>query len=383
MKSLAILLGIVIVMAVLFVPRYLVLESEQKKIERAAQASPPIAVKVMQLKANKKPIELQLPSYLDAIDATPILARTNGYLKRFLVDIGDKVKQGQLLAEIDTPEVDEEVIRAEGELASFIAKEEIAAITAKRWTDLYAANPEALSKEEVDQNIAAYESASANVVAAKANLDRLKFLQGYKYVYAPYDGLITTRNIDIGSLIIAGSFDIPTTLYEIARTDILRAFVDVPQSHFYLIKDGLEAAAYVWQYPGKAFKGIIDRNASALDPHARTLLTQVNIDNTNGALMPGLYAAVSFSFPPKEKSFIIPVGALIIRSGPPYVAIVGDDHTVHLQQVTIGRDFGKTIEIIDGLSEDEEIITNPTDSVKEKSRVVATPLTKEEQASLL
>ncbi len=383
MKQIFFIGAIVAVMALFFIPRYALERRQLERLNAAAGASSFPAVKVLRLQANTKPIELELPSYLEGYDMTPILARTNGYLKRFLVDIGDSVAKGQLLAEIETPEIDEEVVRAEASVASFLAKEEIAFITARRWTKLYEHNPEALSKEEVDQNIAAYKSAAADTKAAKANLSRLRFLQGFQRVYAPYDGIITKRSIDIGTLIVAGGLDNPIELFQMVRSDLLRAFVDVPQSHYYLIKDGLKAEASVWEYPGNSFAGIIDRNASALDPQARTLLTQVNIDNSSKLLLPGLYASVKFLFPPQHKTYLIPVGALIIRSGPPYVAVVESGQTIRLQEVKIGRDLGKVIEIIQGLSDDDEIVVNPTEKIQDKIRVIATPLSKEEEASLL
>jgi RND family efflux transporter MFP subunit len=379
MKRYLIVFCTVFFLASLFAPRYFIQSAQEKEIALAAVGDGPIPVKVMRMNPSTSPIEIQLPSYLDAINVTPLWARTNGYLSSFLVDIGDRVTTGQLLAIIDTPDVDEELARAEGELAALIAKESFARITAERWTKLYEYNPEALSAEDVDRTVTDYAFATADVAAARANVERLMYLQGFKYIYAPFGGVIVSRSIDIGTLITEAT----TELFQIARTDVLRAFVDVPQSCFYLVKDGLEAAVSVWEYPGQEFRGVIDRNAEALDPEARTLLTQVNLDNRSNELMPGLYAQVRFAFTPEQKTYLIPVGALIVRSGPPFVAVVKTGNTVHLQQVEIGRDFGTTLEIISGICEDDEVITNPTDLIREGMQVTPTPLSKEEETSLM
>lgn len=383
MKKICIVLVILLIIFALFLPRYLIQREEKRELARSAAAMPTPTEKVLQIKADLNPIEIVLPSYLEAINVTPIWARTNGYLNNFLVDIGDRVKQGQILALIDTPDVDAQLARAEGELASFITKEEIARITADRWTSLYAYNPESISKEDVDVKVADQLSAAANVAASVGNVEYWKTLQEFQNIYAPFDGIITVRNvIDIGTLITAGSSRNPIHLFEIARTDVLRAFVDVPQSAFYLIEDGLPATATVWQYPGKSFPGIIDRNSGALNPQARTLLTQVNIDNSSGELMPGLYAAVSFSFTPKQKTFAIPVGALIIRSGPPFIAVV-KNNKVHLQKVMIGTDNGRTIQILEGIQDGDLLIISPTDRTVEGMAVQPILLTMDEERMLL
>lgn len=383
MKKILLVAVVILVIAAFFLPRYFIQRGEKRSIARAAADHPTPTAKIMQLKADQNPIEIVLPSYLEAINVTPIWARTNGYLNNFLVDIGDRVTQGQILALIDTPDVDAEWARAEGELASFIAKEEIATITADRWTSLYDHNPESISREDVDVKVADQLSAAADVAAALGNVEYWKTLQEFKNIYAPFDGIITVRNvIDIGTLITSGSSNNPIHLFEIARTDVLRAFVDVPQSLYYLIEDGLSASAEVWQYPGKAFPGIIDRNSGALDPQSRTLLTQVNIDNSSGELMPGLYAAVKFSFTPKHKTFSIPVGSLIIRSGPPYVAVV-KNNKVHFQTVTIGTDNGRSIQILEGIQEGDLLIVSPTDRTLEGTAIQPILLTSDEENMLM
>ncbi|MGB7978185.1 MAG: efflux RND transporter periplasmic adaptor subunit [Chlamydiales bacterium] len=319
----------------------------------------------MKVYAEHKDSELVLPSFLDAINITPIWARTNGYLLNWLVDIGDKVKEGDLLAHIDTPDVDQEVIQAEGDLGAAMAKENITKITADRGLRLYQHNPEAISKEEIDQMVADHQQALADIEAAKGRLGRFRYLQGFKNLYAPFDGTIIERAIDIGSLITAGSNNYAQQMFQIAKSDVLRAFINVPQNYFHLIKDGMEAELRIPQFPKKIFIGRVDRNAGALDPVARTLLTQINIDNRKGELLPGLYAEVKLKFSPEKKSFIVPIEAVIIRAGPPYIAVVGANNKIHFREVKIGRDYGSYIEIIDGLGQGDEIVVSANNRMRD------------------
>lgn len=350
-------------------PRLAHFEELKKEAEKDP---PPPLVKVLIATPNLKQIDFVLPSYLQAINITPLWARTNGYVKAWYVDIGDRVKAGQLLADIETPEVDQSLEQSRADLINFKAQLEIARISAERWQVLYQRNSEATSRQEVDEKTATFNSAKANVNAAEANVKRLEALQGFNKIYAPFDGIIIKRDIDIGSLVTSGSNGVldPTPLgnaqelFQIAKIDILRAFVDVPQSFYRLVKDKMEAQITVKEHPGEIFKGIIARTAGSLDPVSRTLLTQVNIDNAQEELLPGLYAEVKFSFVPDTLTFIIPTSALIIRSGPPYVAIVDKHNQVRLQQVSIGLDLGKTLEITSGIKEHDVIIVNPGDRIK-------------------
>lgn len=337
-------------------------------------------VRIMIAEPAKEDITLTLPGFLIAYNVTPVLARTNGYLKNFSVDIGDKVKANQLLCEIETPDIDAKWIQANADLEAAKAKLEIAKITAERWAGLYEADQEAISKQEVDQNSAGYLAALADVNAAQANFDYLKVLKDFKYVQAPFDGIVVERNIDIGSLISEGneSMTQPYTesdetllqpLFKIANTETIRVFVEVPQPYYPLIQDGVKVQVTVPEYPEKVFEGAVDRNAFALDQVVRTMLTQINIDNKDSLLRPGLYTEVRFSFKPYKNSFNIPVGAIIIRKGPPHAAILKDDDTVQLQQVLIGEDYGKSVQIIKGLKEGDRVIVNPNYRIKEGIKV--------------
>jgi RND family efflux transporter MFP subunit len=366
------LLAVVVVMALLFFFGWLVRFYERRDLS-FQQAKEGIVVQVMRAHPEAKPLPLTLPSFLEALNSTPIFARVNGYLMNFYVDIGDTVTTGQLLADIDTPELDAQVREAFANYKSYLAEEWIARITAERWCRLFERNPEAISREEVDEKNAIWEASIANTKAAQEHFNYLEALQEFKSVYAPFSGVITTRNIDIGSLITAGSEPFAEPLFQIANFDWLRAFVDVPQPFFTYIQDGVEASISVPQFPGKVFFGTILRNASALAPIARTLRAQISIDNRERLLLPGLYAEVRFSFTPSKEHFIIPIDALIIRNGPPYVAIVQKEGRVHLQQVEIGRDLGNQIEIIAGLQDGDLLVLNPNYQISEGVQVVVRP----------
>lgn len=343
-----------------FFPRYFL----TKDLNEAAKEQIEPVVRVLKVKHDTHKNDLILPSSTDAINITPIWARTNGYLSNFLVDIGDHVKEGQLLATIDTPEVDQQLDQAKADLVSAIAKRDIARISAERWQELFKHNPEALSKQEVDERNATYASTNADVASAQHNVDRLQKLQGFKNIIAPFDGTIIERDIDIGSLISAGSNGNPQQLFKIAKTDVIRVFVNVPQAYFRSIQYGMPVEVKVREFKDKVFKGTVVRTAKALDPIARTLMTQVNIDNKSGELFPGLYAEVRFVMNADKKSFIIPTEALIIRTGNPQVAILDPNNTVQLKTVTIGRDMGSQLQIIDGLNDNDTIIINPNEKIR-------------------
>lgn len=326
-------------------------------------------VRTMRLQPDKKDIKLILPTSTDALRITPIWARTNGYLSKFLVDIGDHVKEGQLLATIDTPEIDQELYQARADLNSAIAKRDIARISSERWEELYKHNSEAISKQEVDERKATYDSAVADLLASQANVQRLEKIQGFQNVYAPFDGIIIQRDIDLGTLISAGSNGMPQELFKIAKTDIIRAFVNVPQNYFRMIYDGQEADMSIREFPNQLFSGIVARTSKSLDPIARTLLTEVHVENKSGKILVGLYAEVQFTLHPDTVLFIIPTDALIIRSGDPQVAILDDKQTVHLKTVTIAKDMGRNVEISDGLKEGDIIVVNPNEKIREGVRV--------------
>lgn len=357
---------LIIVLFLIGIIPHLILENQLEK--QAAQVKI-LRVEIMTVKGINKPIPLTLPSSIDAINITPIWARVNGYIKTFFADIGDIVKAGAVLAEIETPELDQERDQALADLAKAMAQQSIAKITADRWVQLHKDDPEAISKQDVDQRNADLEAASAEVLAAEANVGRLEKTLEFKQIIAPFDGIIIERDIDIGTLITLGRANKEPQLYKIARTDILRVFVDVPQRYFRLIKEGVKADVVISEFPEKVFKGFVARYAKALDTTARTMLTEVHIPNHDNQLFVGLYADVNFLLQPINTYFQIPTNALIIQDEGSKVAVVDADNIIHIKSVKLGLDHGKMMDIITGLSENENIVLTPNDQIKEGVRV--------------
>jgi membrane fusion protein, multidrug efflux system len=296
---------------------------------------------------------LVLPGSTQGIQEAAIYARTNGYVKEWKVDIGQTVQQGQLLAEIETPEVDQQ-------LAQTKANYEIAKVTAERWADLVA--KKVVSNQEYDQNEKAYE-------AAKANYEQLQRLQGFQKIVAPFAGVITARNIDNGDLVSAGTSGQPAPLFRIAQTDVLRIYIDVPQTQSRLIAPGQSAAVSVREIPNRTFNAKVVRTARAIDPASRTLRTELQIPNADGGLFPGMYADVKFTLPQDPHTLIVPGNAVMIRSDGPKVLVVDAKNTIRSRAVKLGRDLGEKVEIISGLNPDESLVANPTDALREGTEV--------------
>ncbi len=357
----ALILTLIVLFFVGVIPRFLL----EEKITKLANETGLPKVTILEAKGIDKPIELTLPSSLDAINITPIWARVDGYIKTFLSDIGDVVKEGDVLAEIETPELDQQYEQALAELNTSKARLNIANITAQRWSSLYQEDSESISKQEVDQRSADLEASKAEVNSAQANVDRLEKTLDFKRIIAPFDGIIIERNIDIGSLITAGSASHHQQLFKIAKTNVIRVFVNVPQRFFRSIKKDIVADVYISEFPEKVFKGFVARYAKALDPIARTLLTEVHIHNPEYELFVGLYADVKFLLKPDNVYFLIPTSAVIIRADGPKVAVLDENDIIHLKNVTLGLDHGKMMEITSGIQENEKIITNPSDKIME------------------
>ena len=311
--------------------------------------------------------QLVLPAQLQAYVESPIYARTNGYLLRWTRDIGSHVKKGELLAEIDTPEVDQELSQAEATRQQSAAQLQLAKSTAERWANLR--KTDSVSQQEADQQASAYTQAQANLAAADANVRRLQQLESFKHVYAPISGVITRRNTDVGMLITAGSTGQNKELFDLAQVDPLRVFVSVPQTNAPSIRAGLSAYIELREYPGQKFSGKVVRTADAIDPATRTLLTEIDVPNPYGHLLPGSYAEVHFAVPVLVKRMSIPVNALLFRPEGPRVAVVGADHKVHLKAINLGRDYGTKIEILGGLEPDDQIVVNPADSLQDGQEV--------------
>jgi RND family efflux transporter MFP subunit len=311
--------------------------------------------------------QLVLPAQLQAYVQSAIFARTNGYLLRWNKDIGSHVSKGELLAEIDTPEVDQELSQAKAARQQTEAQMQLAKSTAERWTNLR--KTDSVSQQEADQQVSAYAQAQANFAAADANVRRLQQLESFKHVYSPISGVITRRNTDVGALITAGSTTGSRELFDVVQVDPLRVFVSVPQMNAPSIRAGLPAYIELREYPGQKFSGKVVRTADSIDPATRTLLTEIDVPNPNGRLLPGSYAEVSFAVPTQITRMSIPVNAILFRPEGPRVAVVGGDHKVHLKPITIGRDFGTKVEILGGLQADDQVVLNPADSLQDGQEV--------------
>ena len=329
-------------------------------------------VTVVHAKQGAPQQEIVLPGNIQAFTDAPIYARTNGYLRKWYSDIGAHVKSGQLLAEIDTPEVDQQLQQARSDLNTAQANARLSSITAERYEGLK--NTESVSKQDVDNANGDYEAKQAMVQSAQHNVDRLQQLQGFAKIYAPFDGVITARNTDVGALIDSGSSGgAARELFHIAATRQLRVYINVPQAFSQAAKPGLITALTLTEFPGRTFQGKLVRTADSIDMSSRTLLVEVDVDNPRGELLPGAFAEVHLQLAARTSTFIVPVSSLIFRSEGMQIAKIQDDHAV-LTRVAIGRDFGSEVEIISGLTGDEQIIDSPPDSLVNGEKVrVASP----------
>lgn len=361
--------SLVFVFIVLVLAAAVFLVRKELEIDPVTEKQELPEVRIQEIEPDRRPVELILPSSAQAWHVTPIWSRVNGYLIRYLVDIGDAVKKGEVLAEIDTPETDQELAQAQADLKNAKVERDIAKITNDRWQRLWNKNREAVPKQEVDQYHANYRSAEALVTANEKNVARLMYQQQFKFIHAPFDGIITQRLIDIGSLIYGTVNGTAQELFQLADSHILRFFVEVPQTNFRQIKEGLKTDVTVQEFPNRTFEGTVTRYAKALDPVARTLLTEVDVENKERFLYPGIYGEVKFTLPPDTLQFIIPGEAIIIHAGLPHVAVVDRNEIVHLKRVEIGLDKGKEVQIISGLSPKDRVITNPSSQIREGTRV--------------
>ena len=343
------------------------------RTERAAVPT----VTVVQPTSGAVSQEIVLPGDTQAFNDTPIYARTNGYLKRWYVDIGTHVKQGQLLAEIDTPEIDQQLEQARADLKNAQANEQLAQITAARWQNLFKTN--SVSKQETDQAISDLSARQASVDSMTANVHRLEQLQSFEKVYAPFAGVITARNTDIGALINAGAGGVPQELFHMAAVNRLRVYVAVPEVDSQAAQTGAKATLTLDEFPGEIFQGTIVRDSDSIDLASRTLNVEVDVDNAQNRIKTGAYAFVHLKSPrsphTSTQSLTIPANTLLFRSEGLRVGVVRNGHA-ELVPITIGRDFGATVEVVAGLQPTDQVIVNPSDSLASGNRVqVSAPQT--------
>jgi RND family efflux transporter MFP subunit len=310
--------------------------------------------------------EIVLPGSTQAFTDSPIYARTSGYLTHWYFDIGARVKKGDLLAEIETPEVDQQLQQAQAQLETAEANYDLAKTTAVRWQYLLKTN--SVSKQETDQAVANQAAQKAVVDSNSANVRRLVQLQSFEKVYAPFDGVVTARNTDIGALIDAGSAGVSRELFHMAAISTLRVFVPVPEVYSNAAQQGAAATLTLDEYPGRLFHGRLVRNSSAIDPASRTLLVEVDVANPDSLLLPGAYVQVHLKLPSTIRSVTIPANTLLFRREGLRVGVVRDGHA-ELVPVTIGRDYGATVEIVSGLRASDSIVVDPSDSLESGQQV--------------
>ena len=334
--------------------------------QTTAEAAVPV-VNVVSPASTASTQEILLPGTTQAFTDAPIFARTNGYVKRWYFDIGAHVKQGQLLAEIETPEVDQQLEQARADLETARANLRQAQITADRWQALLATD--SVSKQETDVAVSALSASKATVDSNAANVRRLEQLQSFEKIYAPFDGVITARNVDIGVLINAGSTSTSgRELFHMTAIQTLRVFVAVPEVYSRAARPGSTATLTLEEFPGRSFKGTLVRTANAIDLASRTLLVEVDVDNPSGELLPGAYVFVHLKLPRQVASVTVPANTLLFRAEGLQVAVVRDGRA-QLVPVTIGRDYGTTVEIAAGVQATDQVIVAPSDSLISGTRV--------------
>jgi membrane fusion protein, multidrug efflux system len=364
-----VLLALIIAGAITFLNRRS--ESDALAKETEAVSIPTVAVVHPQSEPGND--ELVLPGNLQAYIESPIFARTNGYLLRWYKDIGSKVQKGELLAAIDTPEVDQQLYQARANREQIKAALALAKISADRWENLR--KTDSVSQQEADQQTSGYQQALANLAAADANVRRLEELESFKNVYSPFSGVLTKRNVDPGALINSGAAA-GREMFDIAQVDPLRVYVSVPQAYAPNMKVGMKADVTLQEFPGQKFMGTIVRTADAIDPATRTLNTEVDVPNKDGKLLPGSYGQVHFATGTSVPRITMPVNAMLFRAEGAQVAVVDQNGTVHLRPIIIGRDYGAKLEILGGLEVADQIIINPSDSLEEGQKVhIAKPTT--------
>ena len=352
--------GLITMLARIRNSRVLADETERESIPTVAVVHPT---------AEMPDEELVLPGSLQAFEESPVFARTNGYLLRWYKDMGSRVKQGELLADIDTPEIDQELMQVRANRQQIMAQMDLAKINADRYVSLR--KTDSVSQQEADQQSSAYQQAKANLDAADATVRRLEQMESFKHVYAPFSGVLTKRNVDPGALINSGGTG--KELFDIAKVDPLRVFVSVPQNYAPAIKNGMEAWVTLQELPGEKFKGTVARTAESIDPMTRTLLTEVDVPNRDGRLLPGSFGEVHFRPGINAQKLTIPVNAMLFRQEGPRVAVVGSDGKVHLRPIAIGKDYGATLEILGGVEIGDRVIINPADSLEECQSVHVAP----------
>jgi len=342
----------------------------QSQVEQASQQY----VKTTLPKAGAGTQTLLLPGTLQGVMQAPISARASGYLKRWTKDIGSHVERGELLAEIETPEIDQQLTQADAARAQAAASLALARSTVARWEALR--SKDVVSQQELDERRSAVTQQQANLAAADANVQRLKQLEGFKRVLAPFAGIVTRRNVDVGDLIDAGSGSGGRALFLLSQTDPLRVYVNVPQAYSQRVRPGMPVQVTQAELRGRTFAGKVARTAGAIDAGTRTMQIEVALANPGGVLLPGAYVQVALALA-HSQTLTVPNNVLLFRREGTLVALLDDAHHVRLRKVTLGRNFGQAVEVLDGLSASDRLVLNPPDSLAEGDTLALAPLARQ------
>lgn len=340
---------------------------ERRALAKETESLAVPSVLVIQPKPEPPQEDLVLPSTLQAYIESPIYARTSGYLGHWYKDIGSSLQKGELLADIETPEVDQELMQARAARNQAEAQLNLAKTSAERWDTLR--KMDAVAQQETDERSSSYAQAQAALASATANVRRLEQLESFKHIYAPFSGVITKRNTDIGALINAGNSGANQELFVMAQIKPIRVYVDVPEIDAPSVRANIKATIELPSLPGRSFPGTVVRTAESIDPGTRTLRTEIDVPNRDGQLLPGSYAQAHFGVKVASLRMSVPVNALLFRAEGPRAAVVGSDGRVHLKAVVIGRDYGADVEVLSGLDRSENIVLNPSDSLEDGQTV--------------
>lgn len=339
--------------------------ADRQLVAVANEAAVP-TVAIVQPTHGQGSTNLVLPGNVQAFNSAPIFARTNGYVRRWLVDIGDNVRAGQTLAVLDAPEVDQQLAQAQADYQTALANQKLAHSTAQRWTALL--QKDAVSKQESDEKTGDYAAKTAVANAQLANVKRLRAMQGFERLTAPFPGVVTSRSAQTGALVTSGTAA-SQPLFTVSDVHRMRVYVRVPQSFSAQVHPGLQATLTVPEYPGRTFNAVLVRSAGAVDPQSGTVLVELQADNGDRALKPGGYAQVTFPLPAPAGTLRLPGSAILFRESGPTVVIVDRNNRVRLQPVKIGRDQGKDVEIVAGLTGNERIVDTPPDAIETGDQV--------------
>jgi RND family efflux transporter MFP subunit len=338
-----------------------------KSLEAGTADHAKLYVKVTRPSVGGEGQTVVLPGSLQGESQAPLSSRTSGYLKRWTKDIGTTVEKGELLAEIESPEIDQQLTQAIAARDQTTASLKLAQSTMDRWEALR--KKDVVSQQELDEKRSTFAQAQANVAAANANVERMKEMQGFKRIVAPFRGIITRRNVDVGDLIDAGS---GKPLFILTQADSLRVYVNVPQSYAHLVKPGQKVTISQAELRGKPFEGEVARTAAAIDANTRTMQVEIALANKGGALLPGAYVQVTLPLK-ASREMVISTNALIVRNEGMQVAAVDAGGKVRLLPIKLGRNFGQSVEVVDGLKGTEQLVLNPPDSLAEGDAVTVAP----------